>query len=70
MPSKGRCVVAGSSKRPTGGGSEEGAGLVLGSHLFIIGINIWFFIHIFLTAQLEWVNLDGEALIGESYRSR
>ena len=43
MPAKGRCVVAGSSKRPTGGGSEEGAGLVLGSHLFIIGINICFF---------------------------
>ena len=70
MPSKGRCVVAGGSKRPTGGGSEEGAGLVLGPHLFIIGINFLVFQGFFLTAQLEWVNLDGEALIGESYRSR
>ena len=76
VPSEGRCVIAWSAQGSPGWWSEESARLVLGPHLvmsivsFEIAVNhpYWFKSYVLLlTAQLECVSLEGDALMGESY---
>ena len=83
VPAEGRCVIARGPEGPARRRSEEGARLVLRPHLggdiinissgiitmnpsLILSLYMYMYVEL-LTAQLECVSLEGEALMGESY---
>ena len=76
VPPKGGRMISRGAQRPPGRRSEESARLILGPHLIIsivsfeitVNHSYWFKNYIqLLTAQLECVSLEGDALMGESY---